>query len=94
MIKVGENGKTKYHTKHGDLSAPALVKLGKNSNCRSTAAKLKCYYIMFDATFGGVPVRIFLVRRTQHGKWNGLLTTDTAMDFFKALAYIFQTLGS
>lgn len=38
MIKVGENGKTKYHTKHGDLSAPALVKLGKNSNCRSTAA--------------------------------------------------------
>ena len=39
---------------------------------------------MFDATFGGIQVRIFLVRRTQHGKWNGLLTTDTGMDFFKA----------
>ena len=84
MIKVGENGKTKYHTKHGDLSAPALVKLGKKLKLQKYSRKLKCYYIMFDATFGGVPVRIFLVRRTQHGKWNGLLTTDTAMDFFKA----------
>ena len=39
---------------------------------------------MFDATFGDVPVRIFLVRRTSHGKWNGLLTTDTGLDFLKA----------
>ena len=84
MMKVGENGKTKYHTEHGDLTAPALVKLGKKLKLQNYSRKLKCSYIMFDATFGGVPVRIFLVRRTQHGKWNGLLTTDTGMDFFKA----------
>lgn len=84
MIKVGENGKTKYHTEHGDLSAPALVKLGKKLKLQKYSRKLKCNYIMYDAKFGGVPVRIFLVRRTQHGKWNGLLTTDTNMDFFKA----------
>jgi len=84
MIKVGDNGKTKYHTEHGDLTAPALVKLGKKLKLQKYSRKLKCNYIMFDATFGGVSVRIFLVRRTQHGKWNGLLTTDTEMDFFKA----------
>ena len=84
MIKVGEKGKTKYHTEHGDLTAPALVKLGKKLKLQQYSRKLKCNYIMYDATFGGVPVRIFLVRRTQHGKWNGLLTTDTEMDFFKA----------
>ena len=84
MINVGENGKTKYHTKHGDLTAPALVKLGKKLKLQKYSRKLKCNYMMFDATFGGVAVRIFLVRRTQRGKWNGLLTTDTEMDFFKA----------
>lgn len=84
MIKVGENGKTKYHTEHGDLTAPALVKLGKKLKLRKYSRKLKCHYVMFDATFGGVPVRIFLVRRTSHGKWNGLLTTDMNIDFFKA----------
>lgn len=84
MIKVGENGKTKYLTEHGDLTAPALVKLGKKLKLQKYSRKLKCNYIVYDAVFGGVPVRIFLVRRTQHGKWNGLLTTDTDLDFIKA----------
>lgn len=84
MIKVGENGKTKYQTEHGDLTAPALVKLGKKLKRQKYSRRLKCNYIVYDAVFGGVPVRIFLVRRTQHGKWNGLLTTDTELDFLKA----------
>lgn len=84
MIKVGEKSKTKYQTGHGDLTAPALVKLGKKLKLQKYSRKLKCNYMMFDASFGGAPVRIFLVRRTQHGKWNGLLTTDTGIDFFKA----------
>ena len=84
MIKVGENGKTKYQTEYGDLSAPALVKKGKKLGLQRYSHRLKCNYIMYDAVFGGVKVRIFLVRRTSHGKWNGLLTTDTEMDFLKA----------
>lgn len=84
MIKVGEKGKTKYHTEHGDLNAPALVKLGKKLKLKKYSRKLKCHHITYDAVFGGVQVRIFLVRRTQHGQWNGLLTTDTKLDFFKA----------
>ena len=84
MIKVGENGKTKYQTRYGELSAPALVKLGKKLKLQKYSRKLKCNYIIYDAVFGGIPVRIFLVRRTQHGKWNGLLTTDRELDFSKA----------
>lgn len=84
MIKVGENGKTKYHTRYGDMTAPALVRLGKRLKLQKYSRKLKCNYIMYDAVFGGVKVRIFLVRRTRHGKWNGLLTTDTDIDFLKA----------
>lgn len=84
MIKVGENGKTKYQTGYGELSAPALVKLGKKLKLQKYSRKLKCNYIIYDAVFGGIPVRIFLVRRTQHGKWNGLLTTDRELDFSKA----------
>ena len=84
MIKVGENGKTKYHTEYGDLSAPALVKKGKKLGRQKYSRRLKCNYIMYDAVFGGIKVRIFLVRRTSHGKWNGLLTTDTDMEFLKA----------
>ena len=84
MIKVGENGKTKYQTKYGELSAPALVKLGKKLRLQKYSRKLKCNYIIYDAVFGGIPVRIFLVRRTRHGKWNGLLSTDRELDFSKA----------
>lgn len=84
MIRVGEKSRTKYHTEHGDLTAPALVKLGKKLKLQKYSSKLKCNYIMYDASFGGVPVRIFLVRWTQHGKWNGLLTTDNGLDFLKA----------
>lgn len=82
MIKVGMNGKTKYHTEHADLTAPAIVKFGKNLKVQKYSRKLKCNYIMYDAEFGGIPVRIFFDPRTQRGKWNGLLTTDTGMEFF------------
>lgn len=84
MIKVGENGRTKYQTEGKSLTAPELIKLGKKQGKQKYSRKLKCYYTVFDATYGGVPVRIFLTKRTRHSKWNGLLTTDTNLDFFKA----------
>lgn len=34
--------------------------------------------------FADVAVRILLVRRTNHGSWNGLLTTDTSLSFLEA----------
>ena len=86
MIKVGEKGKTRYSNEYGDLTAPELVKLGSKLKLRKYSRRLRYQYIVLDATFGGIPVRIFLIRRTDRGKWNGLLTTDVSMemDVFKA----------
>ena len=84
MIKVGENSKTLYQTEDGKHSAPTLVKLGKKQKRQKYSRKLRCFYMAYDAIYGNVPVRIFLILRTKHGKWNSLLTTDTEMDFFKA----------
>lgn len=84
MIKVSENGRTKYHTKYGDLTASALVRLGIKLKLLKRNLRLKCQYITYDAVLAGVKVRIFLVRRNQNNKWNGLLTTDTSIDFPKA----------
>ena len=82
MIKVGEKSTPKYHTEDGDFTAPELVK--RLAKSKKYSKKLKCHYIVVEATFGGIPVRIYLVRRTKHGSWNGLLTTDTTLSFFDA----------
>lgn len=84
MIKVGENSRTKYDVGGQPFTAPQLVKKGKKDKVKKYSRKLRCHYIQYDAVFGGVKVRIFLTRRTSHGSWNGLLTTDTTLDFFKA----------
>lgn len=84
MIKVGEKSRTRYKTGDKSLTAPELIRLGKKQGAKKYSRKLKCHYIMVDATYGDMPVRIFLTRRTTHSKWNGLLTTDTDLDFFKA----------
>lgn len=68
MIKVGENGKTKYQTEYGEMTAPALIRFGKRLKLQKYSRKLKCYYIIYDAVFGGAKVRVFLVRRSKHGK--------------------------
>lgn len=84
MIKVGEYGRTKYQVEGKSHTAPELIKLGKKQGKKKYSRKLKCHYIVVDASFGGTPVRIFLTRRTKHSKWNGLLTTDTGLEFSKA----------
>lgn len=84
MIKVGEKSRTRYQSSDKSLTAPELVSLGKKEGKKKYSRKLKCFYIVHDVIFAGVPVRIFLTQRTKHGKWNGLLTTDTSLDFFKA----------
>lgn len=84
MIKVGENSRTKYKVGSYMLTAPQLVKKGKKEKLKKYSRKLRCHYIQYDAVFGGVKVRIFLTRRSNHGNWNGLLTTDTSLEFFKA----------
>ncbi len=75
-------------------TAPVLVRLGKRLKLQKYSRKLKCNYIMYDAVFGEVKVRIFLVPRTQHGKWYGLLTTGHRHCFPQSMADLLPTLDT
>lgn len=81
MIKMGN---TKYRVGKEDLSAKDIVR--KHSGAKKTkfSRKLKCFYITIDCCLDGMPVRLFFVRKTKHGDWNGLITTDRSLEFLRA----------
>ena len=45
---------------------------------------MRCYYITVDVVFADTSVRLFFVRRSKNGAWNGLMTTNTKLEFFEA----------
>ena len=84
MIKVGEEGKTRYRFERRDLAAPAIVrKLGKRGE-KKYSRKLRCWYMSADVVFADTHVRLFFIRRSKRGPWSGLLTTDLSLGFFEA----------
>lgn len=84
MIKVGEEGKTKYRFERKDLTAPAIIKKLNKRGEKKYSRKLKCWYICADVVFADTQVRLFFIRRSKRGPWNGLLTTDLSLGFFEA----------
>ena len=88
MIKVGTSGKgqgkTRFKTQYGEISASTLARKAKEKKQIRYSRKLRSYYVVADARLDGIPVRIFLIKRSKDGQWNGLLTTDISLDFFKA----------
>ena len=83
MIKMGN---TKYDTKtYGSLTAKGCIdKLKRIKKGIKVCRSLKCYYGEMEVMFDGVPVKLFFCRRGKNGKWNGLLSTNTNLDFRKA----------
>lgn len=83
MVKMGN---TRYDTKeYGALTAKGCIdKLKRVKKGIKYSRKLHCYYGVMQVNFDGVPVKLFFCRRGKHGNWNGLLTTNTDLDFFKA----------
>ena len=81
MIKLG---KTKYHTKWGDLNAGQIIKRLQKEGLVKHNATLKCSYCTIDVKFAGTTVRLFFSKRGRKGQWNGLLTTDLSLSFLKA----------
>ena len=84
MIKVGEEGKTKYRFERKDLTAPAVIRKLNKRGEKKYSRKLKCWYLSADAVFADTRVRLFFIRRSKRGPWSGLLTTDLDLGFFEA----------
>ncbi len=83
-IKIGKKVKTTYHFEQKDFTAPALIKLLVRRSQKRYSRKLCYYYMTADVTFGDVLVRLFFVKRNKEGVWNGLITTNTTLDFLEA----------
>ena len=84
MIKIGVEGKTKYHFERKDLTAPAIIKKLNKRGEKKYSRKLRCWYMSADVVFADTHVRLFFIRRSKHGPWSGLLTTDLSLGFFEA----------
>lgn len=84
MIKIGENGRTKYKFEGVEMTAPALIKHLTKREEKRYSRKLKCYYISAEVEFAGHKVRLFFVRRSKRSKWSGLISTDLKISFFDA----------
>ena len=81
MIKLG---KTKYHTKWGDLTANQIIRKFQEQGLAKHSRTLRCTYCTIDVKFAGTTVRLFFSKRGRKGQWNGLLTTDLSLSFLKA----------
>ena len=81
MVKLG---KTKYHTKWGDLTANQIIEKLQKQGLTKHNRTLKCTYCAIDVKFAGTTVRQFFSKRGRKGQWNGLLTTDLSLSFLKA----------
>ena len=84
MIKVGEEGKTKYRFERKELTAPAIIKKLNKRGEKKYSRKLRCWYMSADVVFADTHVRLFFIRRSKRGPWSGLLTTDLSLGFFEA----------
>ena len=51
---------------------------------RKRCRKYHCEYLVVDTLLDGIPVRLFLCRRTKQDGWKTLLTTDTSLSFVRA----------
>ena len=81
MIKLG---KTRYHTRWGDLAANQIVAKLQKQGLTKHSRTLRCTYCTIDVKFADTTVRLFFSKRGRKGQWNGLLTTDLSLSFLKA----------
>lgn len=81
MIKMA---KTKYRYEGKMRSAREMVKLLQTRKEIRYSRRLCSYYGQAEVELSGIKVKLFFCRRTKNGDWNGLLTTNTKLDFFEA----------
>ncbi|MDL2308958.1 transposase, partial [Bacteroidales bacterium OttesenSCG-928-C03] len=78
MIKMGN---THYAYNGKSLTSKEIAAdLNKKRKARHSK-KLKCYYSEACVDFKGHEVKLFFCRYSKRAKWNGLLSTNTALNF-------------
>lgn len=65
-------------------TARALVELLNKSKMRRHSKRYGCFHITADVVFAGRKVRLFFTKRSKNADWNGLITTNTSLDFLDA----------
>jgi hypothetical protein len=81
MIKMS---RTKYRFKGEMRSAKELVKFLQARKAIRYSRRLRSYYGQVEVELSGIKVKLFFCRRGKNSDWNGLLTTNTTLDFLEA----------
>ena len=88
MIKVGENSRTKYCLDGKPYTAPALIRHLDRQRQAEVQQETALLYIVADVTFADTKVRLYFVRRSKRGAWNGLMTTDIRLSSLKRTGFM------
>jgi len=79
IISMCRMDKRKYEVEGNVMDAAAILQSKKAYKKRSRSNKV--YYIEVNATYKGIPVKLFFTRLTKRAKWRLIVTTDTALSF-------------
>lgn len=82
MIKMGT---TKYLYQESLLSSKQILEKVKRSKGISRLRNSKFHYVEVIVEFQGIPVKLFFSKASKKGKWHGLLTTNTELNFKEAI---------
>lgn len=90
LLKVNKQvhllGMYKYNSKLNiEGKENSINQLRKNAGKASRARSLNLYYHQFVGELDGVKVKVFISKRGKRGAWHTILTTDTKLNFTKAM---------
>ena len=79
VISMCRMDKRNYELEGNVMNAAAILQSKKSYKKRSRSNKV--YYIEVNATYKGIPVKLFFTRITKRAKWRLIVTTNTALSF-------------
>ena len=81
-LGMAKLNKTLYEYKSKLLTISQLI---KNRRDTKYSQNFKCHYICRDVKFKDIPLRMYCIRLTKKGKWRAIITTNTSLDFERAM---------
>jgi hypothetical protein len=84
FLGMVKNGNTKYIFNGKELSFGEILKKLKHTQKADCCKKLRCKFYEAIVELKGVKIKLFFCKTTKKGKWHGLLTTNTKLNFEKA----------